>query len=39
LRRQVDARLGKSVIARLLLDCAARRERDARRHGGNGWEG
>jgi hypothetical protein len=34
LRRQIDARLSKGVIARLQLDSAARRERDARRRGG-----
>jgi hypothetical protein len=34
LRRQIDARLGKGVIARLQLDRAARQERDARRCGG-----
>ena len=32
LRRQIGAGLGKRVIPRLELDCAARRERDARRH-------
>ena len=31
LRRQIDAHLGKDVIPRLLLDHAARLERDARR--------
>jgi hypothetical protein len=34
LRRQIDARLSKGVIARLQLDGAARQERDARRPGG-----
>ena len=34
LRRQIDARLGKEVIPRLVLDKRARLERDARRAGG-----
>jgi hypothetical protein len=34
LRRQIDARLGKDVIPRLVLDKRARLERDARRAGG-----
>jgi len=34
LRRQIDARLGKDVIPRLVLDKRARVERDARRAGG-----
>jgi hypothetical protein len=33
LRRRIDTRLAKGVIARLQLDHVARRERDARRHG------
>jgi hypothetical protein len=36
LRRQVDPRLGKGVIPRLLLGRAARLERDAHRNGGEG---
>jgi len=32
--RQIDTRLGKGVIPRLLLDRVALLERDARRHGG-----
>jgi hypothetical protein len=33
LRRRVDARLDKGVIARLELDNLARQERDVGRHG------
>jgi hypothetical protein len=37
LRRQIDARLSKGVIARLQLDGAARHERDARRRAAEYW--